>query len=248
MSVVWLINPHELGTPGQKAETKRKETMARTATKKSTGARKKPRSAAQKAATAKMLAANKRARAAKAGTAAKPAAKRPSYKKPAAAAKAPAKRKYKKNPVSKQGFMDQALHDFAIPAGIGIGGALATDAVWGNLKFIPVEKRVGKLKYLGKSLIGVGASVGLGMMLPQYRKYTNQIGVGTLIVNGHAASSEFIQAKFPNLGLGGYDDFELNEAIEQLNGLGEAMVSDALPAPVNNGLGAFHDIGYYAHA
>lgn len=218
--------------------------MARaTAKKKSTSTRKPRRSAAQKAATAKMLAANrKRAGARKApakAAASKAPAKRRRYARAAAAPAVSKRRHYKRNPVSgKGGIVGQLLHDIAIPAGVGAVGALGVDAIWGNLKFIPVDKRTSKLKYLGKSAIGVGGALLLSRFVPKARKYANQIAVMTLGIQAHALASETINAKYPNAGLAGYDDDELNEVIENLNGLGEQLT---LTGPGMDGLGFFEE-------
>lgn len=239
LSTVWLINPHKLGTKGKKVGEK---TMARTAKK--TTPRKKPRTAAQKAATAKLVALNKkrhRAPAKKASTSHGTTAKKRNYskkKRSAAAAPAPVKRHYKRNPVPKTGFVGELVHDIAIPAGLGIAGAIGTDAVWGNLKFIPVAYRAGTAKYFGKAAIGLGAGLLLGLH-PKTKRAGQHVAIGTLIAQGYTAGTALIQSKYPNLGLAGYDDDELAEVIEELNGLDADL---SLPAPAENGMAGF---GFY---
>lgn len=242
---IYLLNPHKLGTKGRKAKTESKA-MARTAKKKSTG--RKPRTAAQKAATAKMVAANRRRRAAKKapssshGTAAK---KRRSYARASAPA-APKRRHYRRNPVAtKSGIVGQLVHDIAIPAGIGTGGALGIDALWGNLKFLPLTIRAGKVKYLAKPAIAAGGAILAGMFAPKLKKVANKVAEITLAVNAHAAATEIITAKFPNAGLAGYGDDELNAVVEELNGLEGGLGADLMLSSPGENLGGLE---FYAPA
>lgn len=236
MTAVWLINPHKLGTTGEKA-------MARTAKKKPAA---KKRTDAQKAATARMIAANKaRRKKTTAKALAKAKAKRRSYSRAAAA---PAtKRRYKRNPIAKTGLVGEVLHGIAIPAAIGAGGALAIDAAWGNLKVIPVSMRTGKIKYLAKGALGIGAGLLMGKVSKKLKSYGMQLAVGTLTVQAHEAASELIKSKFPNLGLAGYDDEELAAIIDELNGL-EGGLGEGMALTDNTGLGEDAGIGFYEPA
>lgn len=242
MSKVYLINPHKLGTKGRKAKTESKA-MARTAKKKS--AARKPRTAAQKAATARMVAANRRRRSAKKAPAAShgtTAKKRRSYTRAKAPA-APKRRHYRRNPVAgKSGIVGTLIHDIAIPAAIGTTGAIGIDALWGNLKFVPLTIRTGKVKYMAKPAIAIGGAILVGKFAPKLKRHANKVAEITLAVNAHAAATEFAAAKFPNLGLAGYDDNELNEAVEQLNGMSEAMVLE------DQSGAAMHGMGFYQPA
>lgn len=245
MSTVWLLNPHALGTKGRKAATGG-NAMARTAKKKTTAARKPRRTAAQKAATAKMIAANKRRSTSKRATArpaVKAAAKRRSYKRKSATAPRVV---YKRNPVAKKGgLMNSVVNDYAMPMVIGAGGAIATDALWSKLKFIPLEHRTGKMRYIGKALLGVGAGVLLQKVgVPKH--IALDMARGTLIVQAHAASTEFLKAKVPALGLDGYDDDELQAVIEELNGV-DGLGADLAPQLEGSGmdgLGFFQPAAY----
>lgn len=209
--------------------------MARTA-KKTAEKRKPSRTAAQKAATARMIAANKSRRSGNSTTSAKPK-KRRSYKRSATPAR---KVVYRRNPIGgkKNDLVNELLHDIAIPAGVGAVGALAVDAVWGNLKFISMETRTGKMKHLGKAALGVGIAM-LAGKVESLKKYGMQAAIGALTVQAHEIAFKKITEDFPKVGLAGYDEDELNAVIEELNGLGEGM---ALPEP---GLGDGAALGFY---
>ncbi|MDI1303025.1 MAG: hypothetical protein PSX71_14060 [bacterium] len=223
--------------------------MARTAKKKTT-AKRKPRTAAQKAATAKMLAANKRKRAPARKAASTHAAapkKRRSYSRKAASA-APAKRVYRRNPVARKiGMVNELIHEIAIPAGVGVAGAMGIDLAWGNAKFLSVETRTGKIRYLGKSALAIGGALAVSHFAPKARKYARQVAVMTLGIQAHAAATEFAVAKYPNAGLAGYDEQELNEAIESLNGLSENIMLTS-QGPELNGMDFYQPAYNSAHA
>jgi len=158
-------------------------------------AKKKPRSAAQKAATKRMLAANRAARAA----ASAPAKKRKAAKKPAAVA-AP-KRAAKKSRTRRGGWpitgvaaasaagrklryrrpnpiMDDIKSTF-IPSAIGGGGALLLDVAMGLLP-LPAAAKVGPMSPLVRVAGAVGIGVLAGMVVS--KRTANQIAAGALTV------------------------------------------------------------------
>lgn len=184
---------------------------------------KKPRTAAQKAATAKLVAANKKRRAA-AGktTAAAPAkakAKR-SYSKAA-----PAKKVYKRNPIGNspaakrgKGMFEENIK----PAAMGAAAALGFDIVWGRMTFIPAKLRAGNLKYPVKALAAIGLGVAAEHFLPkQHKHHAATLVRGPLTVILHDAGKDMMQSMYPSLALAAYEEDQMAEIINEMNGMEE---------------------------
>lgn len=224
-ATVWLINPKGRGDKGRTA------TMS--------NPKKKPRTDAQKAATAKMLAANKAKRKAATGHAAPKKAKRTYTKKAASSAK---KVVYKKNPLPPRARkqVDHAkniLEDNLIPAAIGAGGALAFDIIWGKLPISP-KLRAGNLKYPVKVLGALALGMAAEHLLPESQKHhAVTLARGGLTVILHDAAKDFMASTYPSLHLAAYEEETLAE-IMQLNGYQDALDDavgvrqiEALPEP-----------------
>lgn len=184
---------------------------------------KKPRTAAQKAATAKLVAANKKRRAAAGKTTsaapAKAKAKR-SYSKAA-----PAKKVYKRNPIGSspaakrgKGMFEENIK----PAAMGAAAALGFDVVWGRMTFIPAKLRAGNLKYPVKALAAIGLGVAAEHFLPkQHKHYAATLVRGPLTVILHDAGKDMMQSMYPSLALAAYEEDQMAEIINEMNGMEE---------------------------
>lgn len=207
-NTLWLINPHTRGTTGRAAK------MANA---------KKPRTAAQKAATAKLVALNKKRRAAASSTTATaPKAKR-TY------AKAAPKKVYKKNPISRSASVQRGKGMFAEnvkPAAIGAAAALGFDLVWGRMTFIPASLRAGNLKYPVKLLGALALGVAAEKFLPkQYQQHATTLVRGPLTVILHEAGKNMMQSMYPSLALAAYEEEQMAEIMHdmQVNGYDEVI-------------------------
>lgn len=193
--------------------------------------RKKPRTAAQKRATARMIAANRRR--ARGGSSPKASApKRRATKRraarrsaPAAAPKRRARRRggwkitspraasragralrYRRpNPI---GFLTNTV----VPAAVGVGGALALDVALGALP-LPAAVKTGPMA----PLVKVAGAVGLGMLAGKFvnRRVGEQVTVGALTIQLYNfAKAQLIQlggGKIPGLSM--YPDGPMNEYV-----------------------------------
>lgn len=211
-NTLWLINPHKRGTTGRAAK------MANA---------KKPRTAAQKAATAALVALNKKRRAAASKTA-KVYAKNPVKPlKSRTYSKAAPKKVYKRNPISSNASVQRGKGMFVEnikPAAIGAGAALAFDIVWGRMTFIPESLRSGNLKYPVKLLGALALGVAAEKVLPkQYQQHATTLVRGPLTVIMHDAAKEFMQSKYPSLALAAYEEEQMAEIMHdmQVNGYDE---------------------------
>lgn len=121
--------------------------------------------------------------------------------------------KRRSNPITGKlgGIVDQII----MPAGIGAGGALTLDLIWGYLP-IPAVVKVGPMRHAAK---GVGA-IGLGMLAGMVLKKdtANALALGAMTVVMYNAAREAVASFAPNIALGEY----LAITGDQLN-LGEYM-------------------------
>ena len=221
-NTLWLINPHTRGTTGRAAK------MANA---------KKPRTAAQKRATAALVAFNKKRRAA-AGYASNPVkplqknlalgdSKQPrTYTMKAKNGKKTTVT-YKRNPISKNASVQRGkgmLVENLKPAALGAGAALAFDIVWGKMSFIPASLRAGNLKYPVKLLGALALGVAAEKFLPkEHQKHVTTLVRGPLTVIMHDAAKEFMQSKYPSLALAAYEADQMAEIMHdmQVNGYDE---------------------------
>lgn len=185
MPQVLLVNP----SPRKSAQpVKGKAKMAT--------ARKKPRTAAQRAATRKLVAMNK-ARRARPARAARSTPKRRKARRSAAPAQAAPRRSKRRRPISSARAASQAgrvlryrrpnpiggLGDFMkntlMPSAVGGAGALALDVALAALP-LPATMKVGPMA----PLVKVAGAVGLGMLAGQFlgRKTGEQVAAGALTV------------------------------------------------------------------
>ena len=210
-----LINPHKRGTTGRAAK------MANA---------KKPRTAAQKRATAALVALNKKRRA---GVVYQ---KNPTQKSLFAESKAPAKKArtyvmkdakgsrkttvtYKRNPLPPRakGLFQENIK----PSALGAAAALGFDLVWGRMTFIPPSLRAGVMQYPVKLIGAIALGMAAEKFLPkEYQKHATTLVRGPLTVIMHEAGKKFIQDKYPSLGLMAYEEDQLAEILHesQMNG------------------------------
>lgn len=191
-------------------------------------ARKKPRTAAQKAATRKLVAANRARR--KVGTAKKRVVR---HSNPIAIHHAAPKRKRRsvakhhghhtvarrrrRNPIS-----GGLMRNMVMPAVTAASGALALDVLWGYAP-IPANFKTGNLQYVAKAagalLIGwAGSKV-------MKKSTAEAMAVGALTVVVHDAAKMLIATTMPSLHLGmvnsGYPAGTFENVGEYVNGVGE---------------------------
>lgn len=198
-ATVWLINPKGRGEKGR-TTTMSKTTKAKPA-----------RSAAQIAATKKLVALNKARKAGHVKTAAKP---KRSYSK--AAPKAPAKKVYKRNPLPPRlAHGADILHDNLYPAAMGAGAALGFDLIWGKLP-IGDKLRAGNLKYPVKIIGAIGLGMLAEKMLPaQHKHHAVTLARGPLTVILHDFGKDFMAKNYPSLTLAAYEADTLAEIMEE---------------------------------
>lgn len=208
-NTLWLINPHTRGETGRAAK------MANA---------KKPRTAAQKAATAKLVAANKKRRAAAGKTVAAPAkakAKR-SYAKAATP-----KKVYKRNPIGSNASVKRGKGMFEEnikPAAMGAAAALGFDIAWGKLTTkigLPTNLITGTMQYPVKALAAIGLGMAAERFLPkQHKHHAVTLVRGPLTVILHDAAYSFTKANYPSLGLAEYEDHQqMAEIMHEMNGI-----------------------------
>lgn len=195
MSELLLINP---GRSGRKVKRKRK----------------KPRSAAQKAATRRMLAARgigkvKRKRKISIRTA--PVAKKRRRKtKSLARVTAHArvrrkhnpirvhrKRRYHRNPM-RTGSMSSFTRHTLMPSVVGAAGALGVDVILGFLP-IPVQFKTGPMR----AIVKIAGAVGIGMLASKFmkRETAHQIAAGAITVTLYDVMKGYLQQAMPTLPL-----------------------------------------------
>lgn len=226
MPQVWLVNPIEPAKPARKSRAKRKKVKTATSPRKERQMAKKRRTAAQRAATKKMIAANRARRAGRKSPARKtkrraarrsaPAAAAPrrSSKRRAARRSAPRRhrrssarsaraagrvlRYRRKNPV---GFLSDFMSQL-IPAAIGGAGALGVDVL---MAVVPLPDSIKNGPF--KPLVRVGAAIGLGMVagMVKDKRFGNQVAAGALTVIAYDTMkgllSKVAGGKIPGLGV-----------------------------------------------
>ncbi len=197
---------------------------------------KKPRTAAQKRATAALVALNKKRRAA----AAKGVVyqKNPISNKKQLALALPVESKkqrtyvmtdrggsrkttvtYKRNPLPPRakGLFQENIK----PSALGAAAALGFDLVWGRMTFIPASLRAGVMQYPVKLIGAIALGMAAEKFLPKdYQKHATTLVRGPLTVIMHEAGKKFIQDKYPSLGLMAYEEDQLAEILHesQMNG------------------------------
>lgn len=186
---------------------------------------KKRRSAAQKAATRRLVALNKSRRAAPT----KAKRRRPNPIRGAVKSRftaAPRGRantrrrnpiRRRRNPLTKAGIMGMVRQ-----AAMAATGAVALDYAWANLP-IPTEWKVGGLKHAVK---GAGAIV-LGLLAEKVvnKRTAETMTIGALTVIAHDAMREILGTVAPGVALDGMGYYGAGQVV---NGMGEYM---SLPAP-----------------
>ncbi len=171
------------------------------------------RTAAQKRATRKMIAANRR----RGGGARRrrrnpigPYANRTRRRRPAGLgyyvsnprrrrrpARARSRRRYRRNPTTMRGMVNQLL----LPAAQSAGGALLLDILWG---FVPVPETIktGPMRHVAKGIGAIVLGQVVGMMAN--RRLGNTMAMGALTVTFHAAFREMTAQFVPQINLGYY--------------------------------------------
>lgn len=226
--------------------------------------RKKARSAAQKAATRKMIAANRaRSRASRAPKRAAPKRRRAARRAaPAAAAPRRVKRRASRRraawPITSAQAASRAgrklryrrpnpigfLSNTLMPAAVGAGGALALDVALGALP-LPATLKTGPMA----PLVKVAGAVGLGMIASKVvnRRVGEQIAAGALTVQVYnmakAALVKFGGGKIPGLSM--YPDGYLNEYVSSdMPALGYVDSGMQVGEFVEDGMGGY-ETGVY---
>jgi hypothetical protein len=210
MPQVLLVNPSPRKGIKRKSASKGKAAMA---------TRKKPRTAAQKRATAKMIAANRSRK--RASPAQKAMVKRSVKRRAAYAASTPKRRKYKRSSVAAASSAGRTLRyrrpnpignffkDTLIPSAVGGAGALALDVAVAALPLPPAMK-TGPMA----PIVKVAGAVGLGMLAGQFlgRKTGEQVAAGALTVTiynfARVTLNRLSGGKIPGLAM--YPDGYLN--------------------------------------
>ncbi len=222
--------------------------------------RKKARSAAQKAATRKLVALNRRRRGKTTKRRRRNPVARPAVKthivqgrrrrKPAA--RRAVTRRRRRNPTRRmtmQGILNQQL----MPAFQGGVGALGLDFAWGMLP-LPANLKTGQLRHVVK---GVGA-LGLGWLAANFVKPSTaaQLSTGALTVVMHTALRETIQTTVPQAaqflgeyveGMGYYNAGEIVSPQYNGNGNGNNMGQVPYGSPLTP-MGEYmpdNGVGYY---
>lgn len=192
--------------------------------------RKKPRTAAQKRATKKLVALNKKRAAAKgrsknpskrttkkrtstmAAKKRRTAAQRAATKKLVALNKRRAKGgvKRKRNPIHRKTSRVTrrrnpirragVVNNIVMPAVTAASGALALDIAWAHLP-LPANIKSGNLKYAAKALGAVGLSMAAGMVVN--KRTADAMGIGALTVVAHQMARDLLSRTVPALKMDG---------------------------------------------
>ena len=171
--------------------------------------RRKPRSAAQKAATRKMLAANRRKRPVKRHAVARPNPA-PSRRRRRVAKVSRSIRRVRSNPI--KGLEMRQITRHLKNAGIGAAGAIGVDALYGFLlSYLPASMQVetssdGSMNpayYAGKAATAIGAGLLLKNVLKDDAKVSAVIE-GSLAVTIYKAMARFMTNNVTSVQLGAY--------------------------------------------
>lgn len=258
MQKILLVNPAKAPSKRKKkAKTVQVKTISkarRNATNKGShkmATRKKRRSAAQKAATRKLVALNKRRSGPTKRRAPAPARKvarrrrrnpivsvTPRRRRRAATSVAPMRRR-RRNPIRAKGMMDSIV----IPALTASAGALALDVAWAYAP-IPLNLKVGNLKHVSKA----AGAIGLSWLASQVvsKKTAEAMGVGALTVVFHDALREMAAKTMPALkmdGMGYYNAGYPAGTLEDPNGMGYYPPAALDANNANNGMGYYPPTG-----
>lgn len=185
---------------------------------------KKPRTKAQKDATAALVAFNKKRRAAAGKTTAAAPAKAKA-KRSYSQAK-PTKKIYKKNPISQNASVKRGKGMFEEnikPAALGAAAALGFDIVWSKAATkigLPPSLITGNMQYPVKLLAALGLGVAAEKFLPkQHKHHAVTLVRGPLTVIMHDAAKDFMQTTYPNIALAAYEEDQMAEIIHEMNGV-----------------------------
>jgi len=177
--------------------------------RKRTGGRKKPRSAAQKAATKRMLAANR----SRSGGSARPAKKRrksnPVGLSRVTRARSTIARSRKRsvrrrNPINLPGIGN--LGAMAMTSLQGAGGALLVNTALNYMPFLPVALSSGNGKYLARAGLAIAVGVFGGKVLP--KRVAENMAVGAMTVALHDLLLGLASQAMPTMKLGDVGDYD----------------------------------------
>ena len=209
-------------------------------------ARKKPRSAAQRAATRKMLEARwgkkrrknparKTTRRRSTGTmrsivsrrTGKPVSRQTWSRSP-----------YRRNPRPRAGMLGNIVNNTVIPALVAGGGAIALDLAWGFLP-IPEQVKTGPMRHAAKGLGAIGLGFVAGMVLP--KKTAQNLSTGAMTVVVYNAYRDMLARFAPTVALGAY----LEEPIPAGNGMGAYLAQEGSGALAleDQSMGGGYDLG-----
>lgn len=125
------------------------------------------------------------------------------------------RRRLKSNPI-KLKLPKGLVRGQIMPAALGAAGALAVDALIGNIPLIPVSLKTGPVRHATKAV----AAIGLGMLAENVVKKdtARTAAIGALTVTAYNAGRELLSKFAPQLQLGYYED--VAAGIHNTNGLG----------------------------
>ena len=233
MAELMLVNPKPRKTRGKK-----KRPMAR----------KKRRTAAQKAATRKLVAFNKRKASAKRRTRRNPvsvsAPSRATGKRPTkrlqARRKANTRKGYYPNPRRRtrtpRGMIQNIVQKQLQPAAIQASGAIGLDVVYGYFgNFIPAQLNTGMIRHVTKGVVALG----IGFVASNFVKNqtANEMAKGALTVTMHDAFKEALQQWMPAIPLGDVGYYNPSPVYNANNGVG--YFESEAGSGYANGLGYF---------
>lgn len=191
---------------------------------------KRKRTAAQRAATRRLVAANKARRTTVGKTRKAPSRKRRANPLRAAGrasygGRAMAVTRRRRNPVnSRVRVMDQVKQ-----AAIAASGAIALDMAWSYLP-VPASLNVGGVKHIAK---GAGAIL-LGMLAGKIvsKRTADNMTLGALTVILHSAARDMITSAMPTIQMDGLGYYSAGQVV---NGMGEYVTPGMIASPVNMG-------------
>ena len=187
----------------------------------------KPRTAAQRAATRKLVAGNKRRRNPAPARRKVSAIKR--RRTPARSVVA-RKRRYKRNPNGRG--MAGIVNTTLIPAAVAASGALSLDVLW-NFLPLPETLKTGPLRHIAKGAGAIGLGWLAGMVVN--KKTAGQLATGALTVVTYTAMREMMARFMPAVNMGYYSAGMPAGSMGAYVGMGEYVGGPGMGAYIGGG-------------
>ena len=187
----------------------------------------KPRTAAQRAATRKLVAGNKRRRNPAPARRKVSAIKR--RRTPARSVVA-RKRRYKRNPNGRG--MAGIVNTTLIPAAVAASGALSLDVLW-NFLPLPETLKTGPLRHIAKGAGAIGLGWLAGMVVN--KKTAGQLATGALTVVTYNAMREMMARFMPAVNMGYYSAGMPAGSMGAYVGMGEYVGGPGMGAYIGGG-------------